>query len=291
MAEIFENRIPYFFQILNTPAGSLPKGAQWVVVFEDLASNILPGIKLALQYEGHEWKINKAAQVVTSDNYQKTSGCVFCQAIGLPGESMTANLEGNIVSNAFLRSHVGQGRNQQQSMRMTFLDTNVSFAENFLRPWSISTANFGLIARSGTENYRTNAHCYKLGSFSSSKPPVVTMKVSFYGLCCIGVSEEEYNYNTASSPVNREGTFIYNHYAVNTETGNMFLNSSSSTKDLPNPLGLQNYGQQPVGQSLQAGNPFDKKVSMIPSQLSQEAANQRIQQAGSILSGPQALTP
>ena len=119
MAEIFENRIPYFYQILNTPAASLPKGAQWVVAFEDL-NRILPGIKQALTYEGKDWQIAKAAEIITSDNFQKTSGCIFCQAIGLPGESMTAMIEGSIVSNAFLRSHVGQGRNQQQSMKMTF---------------------------------------------------------------------------------------------------------------------------------------------------------------------------
>ena len=220
--------VPYFLQMLSTPAGSLPKGAQWVVMFEDLAKNILPGITKALEYEGHEWKIAKAAEIVTGDNYQKTSGCIFCQAIGLPGEGMTANLEGNIVTNAFLRSHVGQGRTQQQSMRMSFLETNISFAENFLRPWSISTANFGLIARPtpSTESYRTNAHCYKLGSYSSKLPPVVTMKVSFYGLCCISVNEEEYSYETAST-MRRDAQFIYNHYAIDTEAGNLFLNNSS----------------------------------------------------------------
>ena len=249
MALPFTNQspVPYFYQLLNTPAGSLPKGAQWVVMFEDLAKNILPGIEQALKYEGHEWKIAKAAQVVIGDNYQKTSGCIFCQAIGLPGESMTANLEGSIVSNAFLRSHVGQGRNQQQTMRMTFIDTNVSFAENFLRPWSISTANFGLIAREtgSAENYRTNAHCYKLGGFSSSEPPVVTMKLSFYGLCCISVTEEEYGYATATSPVNREAQFIYNYYSIDTETGNSFLDAAAASSS-PNPLGAPSVGKTTI---------------------------------------------
>jgi hypothetical protein len=227
MAEIFENRIPYFFQILNTPAGSLPKGAQWVAVFEDLPKRILPGIAKALTYEGHEWKIAKAAEIVTNDNYQKTSGCVFCQAIGLPRDGITTMQEGgNIRTNGFLGSQVGQTRVLEQTLRATFLDTNVSFVDNFLRPWSLSTANFGLIARpeGSVENYRTNAHFYKLGSYSSSLPPVVTMKVSFYGLCCIDVTAEEYTYQTASSPVLRESTFVYNHYAIDTETGNMFLN-------------------------------------------------------------------
>ena len=235
--------VPYFLQLLSTPAGSLPKGAQWVVVFEDLAGRILPGIKLALQYEGHEWKIEKAAGVVTNENFQKTSGCVFCQAIGLPSESMVANLAGDLVYNGFLRSHVGQGRNQDQSMKVTFLDTNVSFTENFLRPWSISTANFGLIARDDDKQYRTNAHFYKLGSYSSKLPPVVTMKVSFYGICCIGVTAEEHSYEGASTPIRREATFIYNYYAIDTDTGNLFL---QPPKVNPSPA------SQMIGQSAPA---------------------------------------
>jgi hypothetical protein len=236
--------VPYFLQLLSTPAGSLPKGAQWVVMFEDLAGRILPGIKLALQYEGHEWKIEKAAGVVTNENFQKTSGCVFCQAIGLPSESMVANLVGDGVNfNGFLRSHVGQGRNQDQSMRVTFLDTNVSFTENFLRPWSISTANFGLIARDDQKQYRTNAHFYKLGSYSSKLPPVVTMKVSFYGICCIGVTAEEHSYEGASAPIRREATFIYNYYSIDTETGNLFL---QPPKVNPSPA------SQMIGQSAPA---------------------------------------
>lgn len=224
-----ENPVPYFLQILSTPAGSLPKGAQWIVAFEDLPGKILPGIANALKYEGKEWQIQSAAEVVTGELYQNTSGCVFCQAIGLPSESMTANLGGDLQENAFLRGFVGQGRNQDTSMRMTFLDTNVSFADNFLRPWSISTANFGLIAREdGDKQYRTNAHYYKLGSYSSKQPPVVTMKVSFYGICCVGVTQEEYSYNTASSPINREATFIYNYYSIDSSSSpNPFLNSAT----------------------------------------------------------------
>ena len=159
MAEIFQNRIPHFLNnVLNTPAGALPKGAQWVIAFEDLEQNIWPAIQKALTYERKQWLIDSAAGVVTSDAFQKDKGCVFCQAVDLPGESLVVNPEGNIMYNSFLRSYVGQGRNQFPVMRMTFLETNASFADNFLRPWVIATGAFGLLARARGEekNYRTN---------------------------------------------------------------------------------------------------------------------------------------
>ena len=227
MAEIYTKRIPYFLDnVLNTPAGALPKGAQWVVAFDDLAGDIWPAIKKALTYEKKDWLINGAAEVVTSDAYQVTKGCVYCQAIDIPGESLVVNPEGNIMSNAFLRSYVGQGRNQFPVMRMTFLETNVSFADNFLRPWVIATGTFGLLARARGEekNYRTNIYCYKLGAYSSDdETPTVLMKISFYDACCVSVSNEEYNYAPVTGQtIMREAQFVYNYYNIETDQGKIF---------------------------------------------------------------------
>lgn len=98
------------------------------------------------------------------------------------------------------------------------MDTNVSFADNFLRPWVISTSTFGLIGRNrdSEENYRTEIHCIKLGGYSSSYTPSELMHWTFYDACCVAVSEEEYNYQTPSSPVLREAQFVYNSYSVDT---------------------------------------------------------------------------
>jgi hypothetical protein len=228
--------IPFFHEVLTSPAGSLPKGAQWIVMFEDLQGTIMPGIKTALENENQKWGIERAAMAITNPLFQKNSGCIFCQAIAVPGETLTTNAAGNIVSGAFLRSYVNEGRNQPPEMRMSFLDTNVSFADNFLRSWAISTANFGMLARSrwSEENYRTNAYCYKLGSFAHDKPPTILMKVSFIDICCTSVSEEEYSYELATSYSKREAKFIYNHYSIDTESDNDdFLNNATQTKSAP----------------------------------------------------------
>jgi hypothetical protein len=221
---------------LSRPASSIPKGAQWAVLFDSLQERILPAIELAYKREpgNGEWKTTEAAKTILGEEYQKSKGCLFCQAIGLPGEGTNVNAEGNIKYNAFLRSFVGTGRNDFSTMRMTFLDTNISFCDSFLRGWALATSNFGLIARSGDKNYRTDLNCFKFGITPDG--PVILQTIKFAGICCISVSEEEYNYNSPSNPVEREARFIFHSYSVDTQSGNSsdILNNVSDKVLIPN---------------------------------------------------------
>ena len=228
--------IGFFHNILTTTAASIPKGAQWLVYFTDLQKNILPGIKSALTMESKTWQIEKASQAITGNLFQKTQGCVFCQAIGLPGEDLTVNPAGNITTNSLMRSYVGEGRTQWPVMRMSFMDTNVSFVDSFLRAWVISTGQHGLIARDrGTaESYRTDMICYKIGTFTVANKPTIIAQYNFYDICCVSVNEEEYTYEAATSYSKREAKFLYNHYSVDTVTNNVdFLGAPTKIKVAP----------------------------------------------------------
>jgi hypothetical protein len=207
---------------LSNPSTGIPKGAQWVVMFHDLPS-IMPSIMKAYQREpgNNEWRTQRAAAYLQSPDFQTKYGCFFCQAIAIPGEGMTPVVEGSIKSNSLIRSYVGQGRNDFQEMRMSFLDTNVSFTDSFLRGWSIATAAFGMIARTGQKNYRTTATCVKFGTGPSG--PTILQRFDFDGLCCTAVSEEEYNYDPATNYVKREARFVYHSYSVNIDDVNELI--------------------------------------------------------------------
>lgn len=210
--------VGYFLTtFLGRPASSIPKGAQWIVEFDDLMKNILPAIDLAYRGEPSEqWKTKEASRVLLDPLYQKNKGCLFCQAIEIPGEGSTPVPEG-IKSNAFIRDHVGAGRNDFGAMRMSFLETNISFAETFLRGWALATAKFGMIARAGAKNYRTNLTCYK---FSSSPQGIfIAHKIQFYGVCCVSVGSEEYNYDHMTSVVKRDAQFVYHYYSIDAVEG------------------------------------------------------------------------
>ena len=232
MATEFTSNPQYFLDnFLTKQSTSIPKGCQWIVVFDKLDTKILPSINIAYGREpgNRRWNTLASANAILTPEYQETKGCMFCQAIALPGEAMDASVQsdGNINKNAFIRSYVGGGRNAFPIMRMTFLDTYVSFCDSFLRGWALATANFGMIATTGEKNYRTNLTCYKFGI--TPKGPRIIQKVFFEGICCISVSEEEYNYTPATSPVAREAQFVYHNYSIDTVSGTYSPGSNTSS--------------------------------------------------------------
>jgi len=240
----FTGQIPFYLQnFLSRPASALPKGAQWVLTFEGAFtagndtgySEVLPiqAIKKGIRYEPRQWDIDKAMDsVVLTDEYQKTKGCMFVQAVQIPGESNQANPEG-LQQNGFIRTTTGNGRDAFQNLQIVFLETNVSFVDNVVRPWVIATSHLGMIARRGPENYRCNISVYKLGTMSQEKPPFVLQKYTFFGACPISVTGEEYNYTQVSSPVNRETTFVYHYYNMESVQGNEAITNNSANQPLP----------------------------------------------------------
>lgn len=214
--------IPDFLTtFLTTEGTSIYRGASWIVKFDNL-STLLPAIKQATDYEPHMWET--AHDYVTSPRHNEKNGCMFAQAISIPGESFQPVPGGNISSNAFIRPYIGAGRNAFPLLRMSFLETVKSFADNFLRPWVVATQTFGMLApQTSNQNYRTNLECYKLspfpyGSNGSKQSPTIAMKYVFYDVCCVSVGDEEYNYNPITSPVLRDAQFVYSSYAINPTT-------------------------------------------------------------------------
>jgi hypothetical protein len=216
----FSGRVPLFLQaFLNEPASALPKGGQWVVDFEGL-KDVREAILQTAALEPRRWDIEAGLNLlIEKEDYHKR-GCLFAQAVEIPGESVIANPEG-IQKNQFIRSATGDGRSDYTptGLRMVFLNTNVSFVDNIIRPWVITTGRLGLISRpEGPTQYRQDITVYKLGVTLPKVPPYISQQYTFYGACPIEVSSEEYNYSPESAPVNRETTFIYHYYRLETFT-------------------------------------------------------------------------
>ena len=131
----FSGQIPLFFEsFLSKPASALPKGAQWVVDFEGL-NDVKDAIQRTAELEPGKWDIRAGLNTLISNQDYNRKGCLFCQAVSIPGEQTIANPEG-IQKNQFIRTAVGEGRSDYapNGLRMVFLDTNVSFVDNVIRP-------------------------------------------------------------------------------------------------------------------------------------------------------------
>ena len=226
----FSGQIPLFFEsFLSKPASALPKGAQWVVDFEGLNDVRDAIIKTAELEPQKGWSVEEGLDTLIKDNDYNRKGLLFCQAVSVPGESTVVNPEG-IQKNHFLMTATGDGRSPYAptGLRMVFLDTNVSFVDNVIRPWVVTTARLGMIARSKPNIYRQDISVYKIGVLTPQQPPFVLQKYTFKGACAIDVSEEEYNYGPASAPVNREATFVYHYYTLETNKNNLAIKYNNS---------------------------------------------------------------
>jgi hypothetical protein len=239
----FGGQVPFFLQnFLGRPASSLPKGAQWVLMFEGAFSpsqttpdysDILPvkAIKKGIKFEPREFQIDSALDATLIKDYQQTKGCLFAQGVQIPGESYTINPEG-LQQSGYIRSFLGGGRDTFQSLDISFLETNVSFVDNVIRPWVIATSHLGMIARSGESNYRCNISVYKLGVSIPSEPPHVIQKFTFFGACPISVTGEEYNYSQSTNHVNREATFTYHYYNSETVANNPSITNNTTNNPI-----------------------------------------------------------
>lgn len=246
MAVEFSGQIPFFLNtFLSKPASALPKGCLWVLSFDGSyiaagdrtigGNDVVPvtAILRGTQFEPGQWNIAQGLSTLLARDYQQTKGCMFAQAVSLPGESSVANPEG-FQQSGYIRTNAGGGRNAYNPLNISFLETNISFVDNVIRPWVIATSHLGLIARYGPENYRCNISVYKLGTFSNDTPPYVTCKYTFFGACPVEVNGDECSYMASNMPSTRTASFIYHYYTI--ETGGNNYAISYNTFNIPVPL-------------------------------------------------------
>jgi len=221
----FVGQIPFFLNaVLSTPAGALPKGPLWVVIFDGFPQII----KQVKDYEPNmptPWEIEKAFNTITSSRYQTEKGCILAQSISLPGESLITIVEGNQY-NGFIRGRLGAGRQDFDLLRINFLNTNLLFVDNVIRPWTIMTGHLGMIARPKEQNYRTNLTVYRLGVVDRDTPPFILQQYNFWGVCPVSVSTEDLVYDNSSQVV-KGADFTYQWYTV-TSDKNVFAQGTPS---------------------------------------------------------------
>ena len=212
----FIGQIPFFLNaILSTPAGALPKGPLWVLAFE-FDDNIRNTIKSVKDYEPRmpePWEISDALDVITSRMYQEEKGCMLAQNVTVPGEALNYSQEG-IDYNGFITGGVGKGRTNFDPLNISFLNTNVSFLENVIRPWVVMTGHLGMIARPDSQKYRCNMTIYRLGIDRVDRPPFVAQQFNYFGVCPINIFAEEYSYSAEGVQPTKSAQFAYQWYTT-----------------------------------------------------------------------------
>lgn len=224
---------PYVFylDILSKWPTTIALGSQWFMYFNlDSVNAIKTNLAEAVQtYEGGStaWGIsqNTVNQLIKPEfqmSVQNLVGCVFVRQVVLPTENITAANQG-LNYGGYQAPATTNGRAPYQKLSVTFTETNASFIDLILRPWTVLVGYNGLIARApgSQKNVKCNyADVISLGKSGAGKPMTLRKAFRFYNLAPISVQGLTNSY-ASEGLMYTNVDFVYDSYSV------YDLNSSS----------------------------------------------------------------
>lgn len=204
-------------RLISTPGGSIPRTSLWTLSFRSRygdSSLPLNLITMVNDFQPNSIENNVDTSILQELNAlcsEEDGGCIFAQAITLPGDGLQSNAEGT-QQGGITRTFVNQGRDDTTKIKVTFLDTTISFAENIIRPWVICTSFLGMVARGRSLDYRRDM-LIRRWSFGGDSEGFIYQKWTLHNACPVNVTSEEIEYSPQTGVARRQVEFICQRYS------------------------------------------------------------------------------
>jgi len=234
-ASVTRKTIPYFHETICQWAYNVPLKFNWVLIItpnnkEYLLNKIY---QINNTYESKSWDVSTSAKSTTLPSVQDVAGCIFAQGIVLPGEEIALEYAGisDGSRRGFINAPIINGRANFQPLEVGFLDTNRSFVDGFLRPWSIIVAHNGLIAsRTPSDDIKATITVHQLARNGRTDDDSRIRKTFIFNDCApINISGETLDYSGGTDFPKLQAKFVYNKYSVHDSSGDVMLMSPNST--------------------------------------------------------------
>ena len=241
----------YYLSLLGKWSTNVALASQWFVYFDFSSVNALNS-DLTSQlrdrestYGNNGWSIsNNSVNYLLDGGLQYSdhtmTGCVFARQVTLPSEKITAGNEG-LDYGGFQAPATASSRQKYGTLNVTFLETNASFLDLIIRPWTILVGYNGLVARDSASPKAVKcrfADVVMLAKSGAKKPMVIRKLYRFYNLAPISIESEEYSYAQDGLKYSNV-SFVYDGYLVqDMDTGRMIASDNSLIKNFVNFLGI-----------------------------------------------------
>jgi hypothetical protein len=147
----------FLSSVISDPSLSIPIEANFVIGIANIHSIIsnLNDQKNVVSDDKLNVNINFNELELQDDVY-------FATGVTLPGETITSGRAGfstdNSLYGGLLSGPILKGRTDTGNLKITFIETNASFIDYVLRPWTVTAAQFGLFARTpkSKQNFKTD---------------------------------------------------------------------------------------------------------------------------------------
>jgi hypothetical protein len=217
-ATITSGSIKHFHRTMCNWAFNIPLKFQWVAVIEAINANYLKNqiLQIGNVYEGRGWNVSNSLNETTKNEVQSVVGCIFAQGVTIPGERVNVEYSGITEGSnrGFIKAPIITGRSDFEPLQMGFLETNRSFVDGFLRPWSIIVAHRGLIATNDSSSIKARITIHQLARTGSDQNSVIRKSFIFENCAPVNIASETLDYSASSDFPKIQATFVYSKYYV-----------------------------------------------------------------------------
>jgi len=214
--------IPYyewFYNIILSSANSVPVQSLWVAFFTN-PIDLNRAVQAGLYENGFGYLTVAPGAAINSA--QGISGALFANSVTIPGDGMNVSKLGPEGSGA-IKGNISSGRMDMENLTISFLDTNMSFTDYNLRPWTVYASHRSL-KEPTIKTTITVMQLAKTGPGSALLPRAIW---TFHDACPVNISSEEWNYG-GDNVVSRQVEFAYNYYILNAEPFSSTANTVAS---------------------------------------------------------------
>ena len=219
------SELSFFRTLLGSPEFSIPLGSNFFIQIGSIPEAVASTDNLQYFEPGRSagWNIvkdtNNLISVYNDMGTNVKGACLFANGITPPVEAINVarvgmNAAFNDYSGGLLDGVVTKSRKQQDSVAISFLETNQSFIDFIIRPWVILTGHVGLIARApgSFDDVKTTI----TATFFSRHNGQVTPRKIFTFFGCAPVSiDTATTYDYGTNAVNTvKTTWAYNYYTL-----------------------------------------------------------------------------
>ena len=195
----------WFYNVILSQINSVPIQSLWLAFFTSIPTVKPFGVG---DYENGafpEWIFHGNAAINLGLGIQ---GLLFAQAVKIPGDGINTSRVGP-DNMGLIKGVISNGRKELETINISFLDTNFSFTDLNLRPWTIMVGHKGL----KDSTLKTSINIVQLAKAGPGKFLQPRAHWIFHDAAPISIDTQQYDYG-ADKVIQRQIEFAYNYYTM-----------------------------------------------------------------------------
>lgn len=224
MARNTDSPFEYYLDVLGSWSTNIAPAGMWYmqINFDDVQAMLSTLQKQLIDKEGRSgngWNLSKDVTKYLVDGKLQYAnhhiGCVFARSVTNPSESVNV-VDNGLNYGGYQGPVITNGREKQGIMEAVFLETNASFLDLVLRPWTILVAYNGLIARNKNSPKYVKASSIdvcQLAKAGPNNPMVIKKIVRYFNVAPVGIQGDTLEYTDQGIKYSTV-RFAYDQYVV-----------------------------------------------------------------------------